>query len=121
MDIQKYMKEFNKSERNPYFSSDKYHKFTQYINSYYSGEGMVGSNSYLILWEKDDIEELNDIYEVNEYLNGCMLIGSDGGDMAYGIRDDGIFFTIPFIGMSDEEIITMGEDFTEFIRTMYLK
>ncbi len=44
------------------------------------------------MWEKEDIEELNDDYEVNEFIRDCILIGSDGADTAYGINKSGFFF-----------------------------
>lgn len=86
--------EFNETNSNDTFSSNKYKKFEKYINKCICGEGMIGENSYLVLWEKSDIEELNDDYEVNEFLTNSVLIGSDGGDTAYGInRRRKIFFS----------------------------
>lgn len=35
-----------------------------------------------VAWGKNEIEELNDDYETQEFLNNIILIGSDGGDMA---------------------------------------
>ena len=113
------MTEFNKSNSNDIFSSNKYKKFEKYINECLCGEGMIGENSYLILWEKSDIEELNDDYEVNEFLTNCVLIGSDGGDTAYGINEAGEFFATPFIGMNDDEVEIMGNNFEEFIEKLF--
>ena len=69
--------------------------------------------------EKEDIEELNDAYEVNEFLDGCILIGSDGGDEAYGINKSGHFFCVPFIGMDDKEVRIIGDDFQQFLAYLY--
>lgn len=114
-----FLRNFNKSSRNSKFHSKKYELFLPYIDSYCSGEGMIGDNSYLILWEKDEIEELNDAYEVTEFLNDCILIGSDGGDTAYGINSKGIFFSVPFIGMCNEEIKYLGNSFSKFLEIVY--
>lgn len=111
--------EFNKTNSNNIFFSDKYKRFEKYINECISGEGMIGENSYLILWEKSDIEELNDDYEVNEFLTNSVLIGSDGGDTAYGINEEGKFFSVPFIGMDNDEVEVMGNNFEEFIEKLY--
>lgn len=43
---------FSETNSNNIFSSDKYKKFEKYINECICGEGMIGENSYLILWEK---------------------------------------------------------------------
>lgn len=119
MKEQELLKEFNTSESNDLFTSVNYSEFVQYVNSFCSGEGMIGENSYLLLWEKGDIEELNDLYEVREFLNDCILIGSDGGDTAYGISKDGSFFSVPFIGMSNEAISYLGATFVDFLEVLY--
>ena len=111
--------EFNETNSDDIFSSNKYRKFEKYINECISGECMIGENSYLILWEKSDIEELNDDYEVNEFLTNSILIGSDGGDIAYGINEEGKFFSVPFIGMDDDEVELMGNNFEEFIEKLF--
>jgi hypothetical protein len=113
------LKDFNKSLSAAKFTSEKYDMFASYINSCYSGEGMIGDNSYLILWEKEDIEELNDDYEVSEFLSDCILIGSDGGDTAYGIDRQGVFISVPFIGMNNDEIKILGKNFVEFLESLY--
>ncbi|SFU44058.1 SMI1/KNR4 family protein [Butyrivibrio sp. INlla21] len=119
MNEQELLKEYNKSESEAKFESQKYNAFVPYVNSCYSGEGMIGENSYLMLWDKEDIEELNDDYEVNEFLNDSILIGSDGGDTAYGIDRTGRFFSVPFIGMSNDEMEYLGDSFTEFLEYLF--
>lgn len=99
----------------------KYKPYENYLNQTLSGEGMVGENSYLLLWKKSEIEELNDMYETHEFLSDVMLIGSDGGDMAYGIDINGRYIEVPFIGMDDEEIKVIGNNFDDFINYVWVK
>jgi len=115
----KQLKGFNENKADNIFVSEKYKAFEKYVNECICGEGMIGENSYVILWEKNDIEELNDDYEVNEFLSDCILIGSDGGDIAYGINAEGKFFSVPFIGMDDTEVEIIGNDFDEFVEKLY--
>ena len=110
---------FNVLKSNNKFVSDRYSEFEKYVNSYYTGEGMIGENSYLILWDKDELEELNDTYEVNEFMSDCILIGSDGGDTAYGIDKKGCYFSVPFVGMSNDEICYLGKSFMDFLEKLY--
>ncbi|MCM1267523.1 MAG: SMI1/KNR4 family protein [Bacteroidales bacterium] len=98
-----------------------YKPYEHYIMQVPSGEGMVGENSYLLLWKKNEIEELNDIYETHEFLRDVILIGSDGGDMAYGIDIKGRYIEVPFIGMDDEEIKVIGNNFDDFITYVWNK
>ncbi|WP_349407795.1 SMI1/KNR4 family protein [Pseudalkalibacillus sp. SCS-8] len=85
------------------------------------GEGSVGS-SYLILWKIEDINKLNQAYDVEEFASGLLIIGSDGGDTAYCInyRKEDIFFVkVPFIGMSIDMVEVCGESFNDFLRYLY--
>lgn len=100
---------------------DRYKTFEKYIDKSVSGEGIVGSSSYLVLWEKREIEELNNEYETQEFLSNILLIGSDGGDMAYGIDINGRYIEVPFIGMTDEEVKIIAEDFDNFIKYVWSK
>lgn len=99
----------------------KYKSYENYLRQTLSGEGMVGENSYLLLWKKSEIEELNNMYETHEFLSDVILIGSDGGDMAYGIDINGRYIEIPFIGMDDEEIKVIGNNFDDFINYVWSK
>ena len=96
-----------------------YKSFEDYLNQAVSGEGMVGEN-YLLLWEKAEIEELNDEYGTQEFWHDIVLIGSDGADMAYGINRDGRYIEVPFIGM-DDEVRVIAEDFDSFIDYVWHK
>lgn len=98
---------------------DKYSKFEPFIKEMISGEGMVGEESYLILWAKNELEQLNHDYEVDEYLHDILLIGSDGGDMAYGINAQGKYVEVPFIGMDDDEVEVVAGNFDEFITYLW--
>ena len=109
------LKEFNISACQEYLSGEKYVNFEKYLKHTVCGEGMVGENNYLLLWEKNEIEELNNDYETQEFLNNIILIGSDGGDMAYGIDISGKYVEVPFIGMDDENVKVIAKDFDGFI------
>ena len=109
------LKEFNRSYDEELVLSEKYKAFEDYLKQTVSGEGMVGYNNYLLLWKKDEIEELNDTYETEEFLCNVILIGSNGGDIAYGIDENGKYIEVPFIGMDEEEIIMIAENSDDFI------
>jgi len=114
-DIESKLSRFNKSTSEVLFHSEKYGDFDKYINEAISGEGFIGEDNYLLLWEKDEIEELNDAYETQEFLSDIILIGSDGEDMAYGINKNGDYIEVPFIGMDDSEVAVVAANFEEFI------
>lgn len=109
------LSEFNISSDEELVLSERYKVFKDYLKQTVSGEGMVGENNYLSLWAKNEIEELNNSYETQEFLSNVLLIGSDGGDTAYGIDVNGKYIEVPFIGMDDEEVEIVADDFDGFI------
>lgn len=111
--------QFDVTESTESFVSEKYKMFEPFVNACLCGEGMIGEDAYLILWNKKDIEELNNDYEVKEFLTNCILIGSDGADTAYGINEKGQYIAVPFIGMDDSEIEIIGQNFEQFISSLY--
>lgn len=95
--------------------SNEFKVFEKYLKHVVSGEGLIGANSYLLLWKKGDVEELNCAYETKTFLNNIILIGSDGSDTAYGIDENGRYIEVPFIGMDEESVEVVAEDFDGFI------
>lgn len=100
---------------------DKYIKFESFLKDMISGHGMIGENSYLMLWKSSEIEELNDAYEVQKFLSDIILIGSNGGGLAYGLNSNGEYIEVPFIGMDDGEVEVIAKSFDEFITYLYNK
>lgn len=118
--IQK-LSQFNLSPDRELLFSERYKVFEDHLKQTVSGEGMIGENNYLLLWEKSEIEELNNDYETQEFLSSVILIGSDGGDVAYGIDVNGRFVEVPFIGMDDEEVKIIADNFDGFINYVWNK
>lgn len=117
----KKLSKFNKYTTEDVSLNQIYKPYEDFLRQTLSGEGMVGENNYLLLWKKSEIEELNDLYETREFLSDVILIGSDGGDMAYGIDIKGRYIEVPFIGMDDEEIKVIGNNFDDFVNYVWSK
>jgi hypothetical protein len=80
------------------------------------GEGIINDGAFVRFWKVEELEEANADYMTHEFAPDLFLIGSNGGDTAYGIhRETGAFVDVPFIGMSNEEATERGKDFTEFL------
>lgn len=94
-------------------------EYLKYLQEYDGGAGFIGENSYLILWSKNEILEFNQDYAVEEFLTDIVLIGSNGGDIAYGINSKGEYIEVPFIGMDDDEVIVIADYFGSFIKYLY--
>lgn len=96
-------------------------EYKEFLGMYNGGNGSIGEYSYVQLWTFEDIVELNRNYEVDEFLSGIVLIGSDGGDTAYGINEFGKYIEVPFIGMDNDEVQEIASNFDEFIEYLFNK
>lgn len=92
--------------------------FTMYLDQAIFGEGLI-NNNYLSLWKKQDILKYNDLYKVKEFLPNILLIGSNGGDIAYGINNEGNYISVPFVPMNSEECKIIGKNFDDFIKYLW--
>jgi hypothetical protein len=89
-----------------------YKEFLQFSNGF---EGET-AESYLVLWSAEELVELNQAYNVKEFISNIILIGSDGAEDAFGF--DTINMTIvklPFIGMGHIANEKLSDTFGEFL------
>ena len=96
--------------------------FKLFIEEFNGAEGEIGPNAYVVFWSLEDIIELNEAYEVNEFAPGLILIGSDGGDTAYAFdnrNDSKVIVEVPFIGMDLDEVKICANTFQEFLGYLY--
>ncbi len=85
-------------------------------------EGNVGSNSYLALWSAEQIVQLSEEYEVNEYTPSLVYFGSDGGGMAYAFdkRKDTIpIVEFPFESINIDDAKFCGNSLIEFLQYLF--
>jgi hypothetical protein len=83
------------------------------------GEGPVGECGYARFWKIGEIADLNRDYHVQESLPGYLLIGSDGGGEAFAIkRDEAVYVQVTFVGLSEEDCMSMGNGFEEFLSNL---
>ena len=83
---------------------EDYLQFMRWTNG---AEGPVGWVSSVSLWPLEGIGQLNDDYGVSAFAPGLLIVGSDGGGIAYAfdLRDpygQPRVVELPFIGMSLE-------------------
>jgi hypothetical protein len=85
------------------------------------GEGFIGDDSYLMLWRVEDLQQFNKEYEVEEYLDNVLLIGSSGGGDAYGFdigKKPWPIIRVPFVGMEPRLVESVAPTFSEFLEVL---
>lgn len=86
-------------------------QYIDFIKKHNGGEGDIGE-SWLILYPIEELQEVNDDYEIQEYLPGNIIIGSNGGGELYGINSEGYYFNAPSIG-DEDDIRLLGNNIDE--------
>jgi SMI1 / KNR4 family (SUKH-1) len=116
-----------KVEKNPPADPNEIAKFTTsigfslsagFIDFYKETDGasFLSDNFYVNIWPVTQLIDLNEGYDVNNYIPEFFLFGSDGGGNAFGIeKKTGAVFEIPFIVMSSEDAIFISGSFNEFL------
>jgi hypothetical protein len=96
--------------------------YLQFLRQGNGGEGVIGENSYLMLWGIEDLWRLNREYEVQEYAPGLLLIGSNGGGeaFAYDTRESRwSLVQVPFVGMDLTAVEVIADSFRSFLEALY--
>ena len=83
-------------------------KYIEFMREHNGGEGDIGE-TWLVLYSLEELQEVNDDYETEEFLPGRIIIGSNGGDELYGIDNNGNYFNVPML-MDENDIALLGTD-----------
>ena len=70
--------------------------YIEFMKKHSGGEGDIGE-TWLILYPLEELQEINDDYEIEEFLPGHIIIGSNGGGELYGIDNKGNYFNVPVL------------------------
>jgi hypothetical protein len=95
----------------------EYVEFLKFSNG---GEGFVGKE-YVILWGIQDLASMNQSYKVQEYVQGLLIFGSNGGGEAFGFdtrTPEWPIVEVPFVGMEWGLAKPIGASFYEFLESL---
>lgn len=82
--------------------------YIDFMTEHNGGEGDIGE-SWLILFPIEELKEINDSYNVPEYLPDHIIVGSNGGGEFFGIDPDGKYFIVPSL-LDMDEITILCDD-----------
>ena len=90
--------------------------YLDHIERYNGSEGDLGDEfGYVVIWDKETIQERWTEYEMYEYLSDYWFpFGSDGGGemLCFDLRQsDDVVYYMPYIGMSDDDAMRRYNSF----------
>ena len=95
--------------------------YVEFLRRSDGGEGLVGPNAYVILWQLSELAELNNAYQVEEYAPGLLIFGSNGGGDAYAfdtLASGMPIVSVPFVGMERSLVRTLAPSFNDFLTVL---
>ena len=69
---------------------------------------------WYVLWQPEEVEEINKDYELSKYAPGFISFGSNGGGELLVTNHEGEVFYMPTIGMSPDAAIKIAGGLQEF-------
>lgn len=95
-------------------------EYVEFLKLTNGGEGFIGENAYVMFWRGQELFSMNQAYEVQKYVPGLLIFGSDGGGEAYGFdtRAQWNIVRVPFVGMAWDVAESMGGSFGAFLERL---
>ena len=95
--------------------------YVEFLKLTNGGEGFIG-REYMILWGVEELVPMNQSYEVQKYVPGLLIFGSNGGGEAYGFdtrTPQWPIVQVPFVGMEWRYARSMDESFGAFLGRLH--
>ena len=94
--------------------------YIDFMNQHNGGEGDIGE-TWLSLYPLENLQEMNEIFGIEEFLPDRIIIGTNGGEEFYGLNAEGKFFNVP--SMFEEDCVTIlcdnMEEFAEAVNEFW--
>lgn len=127
-EIEKEMEQLNKNEapdsivysallQKINFNIDK--GFIEFIKNHNGAEGNISENSYLILWNIEQLISLNPYYEDNKECEELFFFGTDGSNLGYAFdKKSGEVVSIDFLDISQIQPTVIANSFAAFLNAL---
>lgn len=93
--------------------------YLDFMREHNGGEGPLGEYNYGCFYRFEELEEINDEYEVQDNWPGYVVIGSDMSGQLWAYNPEKkIYCQIDSMNTDDDTYYTQAESFEEFLRKM---
>lgn len=82
--------------------------YIEFMKKHNGGQGDI-DETWLILYRLEELQEINDDYEIEVFLPGHIIIGSNGGGELYGIDNKGNYFNVPVL-IDEDDVFVLGTE-----------
>ena len=90
--------------------------YLRFMHEHDGGEGDVGENAYIQIFRLEELESVNEEYEISDYMEEYFIWGTDLGGMLFGYSGrTGMYSAVDSCSLCEEDIICEAESLTEFL------
>ena len=90
-------------------------EYLQFMHEHDGGEGDVGENSYMQLFRLGELQQINDEYQVREYMDDYYIWGTDLGGMLFGYSSrTGLYSAVDSCSLCEDDIMCESDSLYGF-------
>lgn len=90
--------------------------YLAFVQAHGGGEGEYGKNAYIQLFSADELEQINDEYEVASYMDRYFIWGTDLGGMMFGYSGKtGLYSAADACSLREKDLMYEEKTLAEFL------
>ena len=92
--------------------------YLAFMREHNGGEGPLGENNYGRFYRLEELQEINDEYEVPKWWPGCIVIGSADDQLWAYNPERGVYCQIDSCNTDEDTYYTVSDSFEAFLINM---
>ena len=92
--------------------------YLAFLREYNGGEGPLGENNYSRFYRLEELQEINDEYEVPKWWPGYVVIGSADNQLWAYNPEKGVYCQIDSCNTDEDTYYTVSDSFEAFLINM---
>ena len=92
--------------------------YLAFMREHNGGEGPLGENNYGRFYRLEELQEINDEYEVPKWWPGCIVIGSVDDQLWAYNPEKGVYCQIDSCNTDEDTYYTVSDSFEAFLVNM---
>lgn len=92
--------------------------YLAFMREHDGGEGPLGENNYGRFYRLEELQEINDEYEVQKWWPGCIVIGSADDQLWAYNPEKGVYCQIDSCNTDEDTYYTVSDSFEAFLINM---
>ena len=90
--------------------------YIELMRDHDGGEGDVGENAYIQIFRLSELQDINDEYQISEYIKDYFVWGTDLGGMLFGYSGGtGMYSAVDACSLCEDDLMCVSDSLCGFI------